>query len=190
MTTLYGILDADARNWWYHRDLRKAGKTGEARRRERESIRSSLRSLRQARENGGWISVGRGGYTLHYSDCGKVQGYGGANAPTVRAARHIGLPFVDTTTIPDDLIVSTMSLPMPKADPASCDPAPWGGMSFCPVRELVAVLKQLGATVDGWGELPDPDPSKFRAMTKRESKMLRAFASGDEGGLFEAMHDR
>lgn len=48
MRTVLKILREDAKDWWYHILLRKQGREKEARGRERECIRDSVRALREA----------------------------------------------------------------------------------------------------------------------------------------------
>ena len=93
--TLYGILDEQARAWWYHAKLRREGKATEARKRERDSIRGNVRSLRQAIEHGGHLEIGEAGWVLfidgilHYH-----RGYYARNA-IPRCCPLLGIPVVD-----------------------------------------------------------------------------------------------
>ena len=47
---VYRLLNADAQEWWYHQKLRAAGQAEEARKRERQSIRSAASQLRALRD--------------------------------------------------------------------------------------------------------------------------------------------
>ena len=60
-TRVLRALRADAREWWYHQALRKEGNIAEAQQRERSSIRSAVRSLREAV---GWYPSGDGCTTV------------------------------------------------------------------------------------------------------------------------------
>lgn len=182
--TLYGILDSDARSWWHYKDLRAAGKVKEARQKERESIRSSIRHLRATIKNGGHLSYGRGGYTLSMGGGGSLSGYG--ESGTVAACIHLGIPFIDTRTIPDSKIGKTISLPMISSKP---DAAPWGSMSYAPLEVVAAAYESLGAKLHNI----TPDYSRvgqIKGMSKKEAKMLQAFASGDEMTLAQEMFKR
>jgi hypothetical protein len=59
--SVYSLLNHDARTWWFHQQLRKQGQAAEARRRERQSIRSNVRHLRNCKKNGGYCYVKPGG---------------------------------------------------------------------------------------------------------------------------------
>jgi hypothetical protein len=151
---LYRILDEDARRWWYHKELRRRGAVAEARRRERASIRHSLDTLREALA-GGYLAIGRGGWTLHVSDNRRVEHYGGITAPTPRACLLLGIPVLDSTTVPDDRLVDLIRLPMVGIQRTSA--RPWGSLSFAPFGYVAARQVALGATLyvpDGW---TDPD---------------------------------
>jgi hypothetical protein len=108
--SLYSILDSNARGWWYHRQLRADGNNCEARRRERESIRSSVRTLRSALKWDSVVVVGYGGTRVQYrSRClGQDSALsesclssisGGMDSYMVRAALLLGLPVLDLTAL-------------------------------------------------------------------------------------------
>ena len=145
MLSVYGLLDRDARNWWYHAKLRAEGQADEARRRERQSIRENARTLREARDNGGFVHVGRGGWGIHYRDGCTLSGYGGMDALIVQAALQVGILVVDTTTIPDDTIWESVRLPIPSLN--QDDGPPYGCLSYAPVSVWVEMYRELGATV-------------------------------------------
>lgn len=152
---LYRILDDDARRWWYYVELRREGAVAEARKRERASIRHSLTTLREALAGGGHLAIGRGGWTLHVSDNRRVEHYGGITAPTPRACLLLGIPVLDSTTVPDNRHVDLIRLPMVGIQRTST--RPWGSLSFAPFGYVAARQVALGATLyvpDGW---TDPD---------------------------------
>jgi hypothetical protein len=142
---IYGILDASARAWWYHRQLREQGRADEARSRERASTRERVSSLKQARANGGFVTIGRGGWTLHIAPNHKLQGIGDLSDPIPQCALRLGLPILDSTTIPDDKIHLTVALPfaqvgaVPRAEYDSFDPAS--------IEVVAWMYVDLGATV-------------------------------------------
>lgn len=98
--TVYGLLDAEARAWWYHATLRAQGNEAEARRRERASIRDSVAMLRALRDQGGSITwlENAGQYATSEYRTGRdttthalIGGYRhGRNQ--VEAARRVGIP--------------------------------------------------------------------------------------------------
>lgn len=182
--TLYSILNQDAQSWWHYKALRKAGQVKEARQKERESIRSSIRHLRATIKNGGHLSYGRGGYTLSMGGGGSLSGYG--ESGTVAACVHLGIPFIDTRTIPDSKISKTINLPMISCNP---DAAPWGSMSYAPLEVVAAAYESLGATLHNI----EPDYSRMdqiKGMSPKEATMIRAFQTGDEMTLAQEMFKR
>lgn len=142
---VYGLLDRAARSWWYNRQLRERGQIAEARKRERASIRDKARDLKQARANGGFVTVGRGGWTLHIDRSHTLKGYGDLSDVIPQCALLLGLPVVDSTTIPDEKIHLTLALPFaqvgasPRAEYGSFDPAP--------IEVVARMYAELGATV-------------------------------------------
>lgn len=189
MATVLSILRRDAQAWWYHRELRERGEVKEAAQRERHSIRENVKALRSARDDG-YLMLGRGGWTLHqYKNKGGsacTQGYGDGTRGLPAAARHLGVPVIDTRTIPDHSTLRTIAIPMPVRNPEFADPAPWSGMSFAPLEVVATAYAALGATVHG--VQLDPDHlGKLRGFKEAEAKALVAWATGDELGLFDAM---
>lgn len=60
-TTILRALRADAREWWWHRQLRQQGHVAEARALERADVRANVRTLRAAT---GWRPTGDGCTTI------------------------------------------------------------------------------------------------------------------------------
>lgn len=94
--TVLRELRASAKEWWYHVELRKQGRLEEARERERGSMRSTLQEIRATLANDGWLSIGRGGATLHYSPNAHVEGL---HPHHVRACIAAGIPTLDSTAM-------------------------------------------------------------------------------------------
>jgi hypothetical protein len=184
MTTVFREVRASPREWWYHRDLRKWGNHEEARKREHQSARSTVRCLRLAIQNGGFVKMGRGGWSLHYGDDdrGKLKysncvlsGYGCDTSHTVRAAMLLGILAIDTRDIPDDQIHETVSLPMAK--PGIEERERFGGSSewLDSVPPPVAARKYaaLGATVYNADPPAMMPPTRYRpgtAFLEREAR--------------------
>lgn len=145
MPSIYSILNTRARAWWYHRRLRGQGQAAEARRRERASIRERARDLKEAQRNGGFVTIGRGGWTLRIERNHTLQGYGDMTDAIPQCARRLGLPIVDSTTIPDELIARTIVLPMPQI---GAPPRPeYGALDYAPLEVVARMYRDLGATV-------------------------------------------
>jgi hypothetical protein len=141
---LSDLLLQKAQLWWYHKQLRDQGNTEEANRRERLSVLSTLRDLKNAKKNGGWCSVGRGGWTLHPKPGVQVSNYGDMESEYPQACLILGIPVIDSTTIPDSKITVTPMFPMASLTP---DDPPWGSCSYAPVAVVAALYAALGATL-------------------------------------------
>ncbi len=146
--TLYTLLDHNARRWWYHLELRKRGQIAEARRRERQSIRENIRTLRQARDNGGFLIIGRHGWTLYLARWHTLRShYPGIEQPFPQCCLLLGIPIIDTTTIPDRDLGQTLRFPIANIHP---DPEPPGGyraLDHAPIAHVARLYRDLGATI-------------------------------------------
>lgn len=161
MASLYSILNGKAKNWWNNRRLRECGQADEARRLERESIRSAIQTLRTAelfRVTDKGFSVECGKVTAAgYDTYSTLSGYGdGSEYSTGLKQTRQGVPHVDMRTVPEELRFRlAFSGPMVaigggKADPPNVD-GRWGGFSKAPIPIYLAVLEAFGATVH-WGD--------------------------------------
>ncbi len=145
--TLYGLLDHEARRWWYHAELRAKGNATEARRRERRSILDHARMLRAARDNGGVLTLKQGGFTLYFEANARLQGYDCDHmAACARLAR---VPIIDMRTAPRaNLVRETVSGPM-----ISLSPNDWGGtgwLAYVSPAEFARRWRDAGASVEGF----------------------------------------
>lgn len=140
------VLRSESQDWWAHKDLRSAGKYSEAAARERESIRSSIRTIKQMlNTQDAYVSKGRGGTTLHYGRGSTVRSYGGLeHFASARIAVCLGLPFIDTTTVraPEQLI----GLPMVAVgEEPETQPITW--LSLVRLSEYARRASAIGAIV-------------------------------------------
>jgi hypothetical protein len=103
-----------------------------------------LKDLKDAKKNGGWCSVGRGGWTLHPRVDTRVSGHGGMGSEYPQACLIMGIALIDSTTIPDSEISKVVLFPMASLTP---DDPPWGNCSFATVEVVAALYKALGATL-------------------------------------------
>jgi len=147
-TQLYGILNTKAKNWWYHRKLRKQGQTEEAHRRERAQIRDDVRRLRASLECGGFLINAWGGWTLHYGERQRLQSWRpGLDDAIPQACLLLGISVIDLTTIPEDRIKKVLRLPSPDL---LYDPEPPGGYrsyQHAPFEYVARLYVALGATL-------------------------------------------
>lgn len=93
---------------------------------------------------GGHLSIGRGGYTLHY-DNSRLSGY---NCDEMKAeAIAAGLPVIDTRHVPF-AIVAKMAVHGPMiAVNQTPDAGPWYGFSSAPLAAVATAYRQVGADV-------------------------------------------
>lgn len=65
---LYSILNRDAKNWWYHKQLRSNGNVKAARQAERCFIKQRISDLRLALEVGSYITLGNYSNSLNFAE--------------------------------------------------------------------------------------------------------------------------
>ena len=147
-TQLYSILNASAKNWWYHSLLRKRGEAQEARERERKAILDDVRVLRAALKNGGFFVNSWGGWILRYAGRKRLtSSCPGLDTPICQACLLLGIPVMDLTTINEDNIREVLKLPSPDL---LYDPEPVGGYrsyQHAPFEYVAQRYVALGATL-------------------------------------------
>lgn len=143
MQTLYALLNDEAKRWWYYRQLREQGNVAEARRKERESIRSTIKTIREAQKYpAAYMSWGAYGMTFHYSRNSRLSG--GDPKFYAEICRRFGIPVIDTRSIPVERITETISIPMISDIP---DDPPYHGFSYAPLDYVIEKYRELGATI-------------------------------------------
>lgn len=183
--TTYRLLRQHSRAWWYHKQLREQGNAAEARRRENASVRSNVKSLRETIANHGYLTLGRGGFSLHPNDNTYISGYG-CDDGLARIALQLGIATIDSRSIPDSLIHQSIKLPLVRL--VSYDPAPWGGMSYAPLPVVAALYQRLGATIHNL-EVVEPAPDQLRGYKQWEADALIGYQTGNTAMLGKAMLD-
>lgn len=104
-----------------------------------EYIESALRT------EGGHLSIGRGGFTIHYARGATLSGYDCDHVKACCIAA--GLPVIDSRTVPfDDVVRLAVRGPMPAVgeDPS---PQPWHAFSYVPLAVLAEAYRDAGAEV-------------------------------------------
>lgn len=114
-SSVYRILNNEAKNWWWHRDLRKQGKSKEARQLERKSILRSIETLRDVLNHGGYLSLGGSQWSLNIfehrssidsmSTCKySLSGYYGLNKSCYLESicKSLGIPVLDSRDLSYD----------------------------------------------------------------------------------------
>ncbi len=93
---------------------------------------------------GGHLSLGRGGFTLHFENA-RLEGY---ECETVKkAAIAAGLPVIDSRYVPFDLAARLAVRGPMIAVNSQPSPRPWHGFSYAPIEVVAAVYRRAGAEV-------------------------------------------
>jgi len=99
---------------------------------------------------GGYLSIGRGGFTLHFGDGAVLSGY---DIKTIKAESiAAGLPVIDSLGVAFERVADiAVSGPLVAVgrDP---DPRPWGALSYAPLRDIASAYAAAGAAI--WN-MPD-----------------------------------
>lgn len=94
---------------------------------------------------GGHLSIGRGGFTLHYRNGSMLSGYG-CEEIKLRCI-EAGLPVIDSRNVDFDIVLQlTLRGPL-VAVGREPEPAPWHGLSYAPLRIVAAAYAAAGAEV-------------------------------------------
>jgi hypothetical protein len=94
--------------------------------------------------SGGHLSIGRGGFTLHYENA-RLEGY---DCDTVKAAAiRAGLPVIDSRRVPF-ILVAKLAVKGPMiAVNTLPSPRPWHALSYAPLAAVAAAYRKAGADV-------------------------------------------
>jgi hypothetical protein len=94
---------------------------------------------------GGHLSIGRGGFVLHYAEGSTLSGYACEDIKRVCIAR--GLPVIDSRMVPFpavwDLAVKGPMIAVGREPHA----APWGALSYAPLQAVAGAYHAAGAEV-------------------------------------------
>lgn len=151
------LLAEETAEWWYHKQLRDEGNHKEATERENRSVNSNLSTIEEALLNGGYLSIGRGGWALHYSGNDTLSGYGGIDSRIPQACILAGVPTIDTSVIPYPEILDSVRFPMIAVSPQEVDERPWSSLSYAPFLEIAFRYHSLGAKLYNVGLTIIPD---------------------------------
>ncbi len=94
---------------------------------------------------GGHLTIGRGGYTLHFKRGATLSGYDTDEMKD--RCITAGLPVIDTREIPLDILtVEVIRNPLIAVDEET-DPEPWGSLNKAPLAAIARRYHELGAAV-------------------------------------------
>ncbi|RWJ00041.1 hypothetical protein [Mesorhizobium sp.] len=106
------------------------------------------------RTPGGHLSIGRGGFTLHYGEGARLSGY---DLEMVKAeCIAAGLPVIDSLAVPFDAMLHLAVAGPMIAVGRDPDPAPWHALSFASLSAVAAAYAAAGAEVWNLPELAVP----------------------------------
>ncbi|MBB6355754.1 hypothetical protein ACFFTN_13085 [Aminobacter aganoensis] len=94
---------------------------------------------------GGHLSIGPGGFTLHYREGAMLSGYGceAIKSQSIEA----GLPVIDSRNVDLDMVLQlTLHGPL-VAVGREPEPAPWYGLSYAPLEAVAAAYAAAGAEI-------------------------------------------
>ncbi|WP_172827945.1 hypothetical protein [Neptunicoccus sediminis] len=144
-TGVLRVLRATAASWWRHKELRRTGQTGQAQRRERETVLRDLGYLKQAALlPNAHVICGEGGTFLHLgwttvSTFAPIKRF-----PLAALAVAQGTPFIDIRPVTD--VIAFANLPRVARD-GSDDSEPWGPRSSVSLTTYINMVEGLGARI-------------------------------------------
>lgn len=106
---------------------------------------------------GGHLSIGRGGFTLHFGNGARLSGYD--LEPIKAECIAAGLPVIDSLSVPFE-VVAALAVRRPMIavgrDP---DPEPWHCLSFASLQAIALAYAEAGAEVWNVPGIPAPRQS-------------------------------
>jgi hypothetical protein len=121
---------------------------------------------RALRTEGGHLSIGRGGYTLHFDRGSTLSGYDCDAMKAACIAR--GLPVIDSRMVPfEDVFRLAVRGPMVAVGQPP-DTPPWHALSSAPLRAVAQAYRDAGAEVfnlDDELATTSPDSAAASAVT-------------------------
>jgi hypothetical protein len=147
-TGVLRVLRATAASWWRHRELRRAGQTGQF---ERKAVLRDLGYLKQAASlPNAHVICGAGGTFLHLgwttvSSFAPIKRF-----PLAALAVAQGTPFIDIRPVTD--VIAFANLPRVARD-GSVDPDPCGPGRSVSLTTYIDMVEGLGARI-----INDPRP--------------------------------
>ena len=144
-TEVLRVLRAEARSWWRHRELRRAGDLVAAHRLERKTILRDLGYLRAAiNDPNAYVSCGGAGTILHLG-LTTVSLYAPVERfPLASLAVRLGTPLIDCRPVRD--IIAFANLPKVTMD-GQIDPEPWTSSSRISLLTYIDAGERLGARI-------------------------------------------
>ncbi len=102
---------------------------------------------------GGHLSIGRGGFGLHFGQGARLSGYDIETIKTECIAA--GLPVIDSLCVGFEHVADIAIRGPMVAVGRDPDPQPWGALSFAPLQYVATAYAAAGATI--WN-MPEIEP--------------------------------
>ncbi len=152
-TGVLRVLRATAASWWRHRELRRAGQTGLARKLERKAVLRDLGYLRQAASlPNAHVICGEGGTFIHLGWTTVSSFAPTERFPLAALAVALGTPFIDIRPVTD--VIAFANLPRVVRG-GSVDADHSGAGQSVSLTTYIDMVEALGAKVAN-----DPRPSQ------------------------------
>jgi len=141
-TGVLRVLRATAASWWRHKELRRTGKSAQARQLERETVLRDLGYLRQAASlPNAHVICGEGGTFLHLG-CTTVSTFAPIERfPLAGLAVARGTPFIDIRPVTD--VIAFANLPRDR----SVDADHSGAGQSVSLTTYIDLIEALGARI-------------------------------------------
>lgn len=116
------------------------------------------------RTEGGHLSIGRGGFTLHYARGARLSGY---DCETIKACCiGAGLPVIDSRMVAfEDVVRLAVRGPM-AAVGEDQSPPPYHALSYAPLAVLADAYRASGARVQHWPACDGCDAGRVRVRRR------------------------
>ena len=135
------------------------------------------------------VTKGRGGVTWYTDEApdttSKTSGYA-ITDEEIDEINRLKIPFVDSTTVPEELIFNSVSFPMYPGKPDNDEPGPWGSLSFAPISVVAALYARIGAVVKNI-DIAELSEDMFRQNSVKELMAIRGWTTGNAEMLGKAM---
>lgn len=103
---------------------------------------------------GGHLSIGRGGFTLHYGQGARLLGYD--IEPIKAECIAAGLPVIDSLSVPFSAVADLAIRGPMVAVGREPDPQPWHSLSFASLQSIALAYAEAGAEVWNMPGIPAP----------------------------------
>lgn len=107
----------------------------------------------------GYLTIGRGGFSLHFGQGARLNGY---DTETIKEeCVAAGLPVIDSLAVAFERVADIAIRGPIVAVGCEPDPEPWHALSFVPLKHVAIAYAAAGAEIWNMPEIAsNPDPAK------------------------------